>query len=93
MDEGFFKQQAASSILKDTTQFRSLVGALLYISVCMRPAIAVSTGILGRNVSNPSEACWVAAKRVAFFLAFFLAYFAFFLVISYVRGMKLTWCE
>ena len=32
------------------------------------PDIAVNTGILGRDVSNPTEACLVAAKRVVRYL-------------------------
>ncbi|XP_053691192.1 uncharacterized protein LOC128739719 [Sabethes cyaneus] len=48
--------------------YRSLVGALLYVSVCARPDIAASATILGRKVSCPTEADWVAAKRVVRYL-------------------------
>lgn len=68
MDEGFLKVQDTSESFLDQTQYRSLVGGLLYLSVCARPDIAVSTGILGRKVSAPTEACWVAAKRVVRYL-------------------------
>ncbi|XP_058456542.1 uncharacterized protein LOC131433938 [Malaya genurostris] len=50
------------------TQYRSLVGALLYIAVCARPDIAASVSILGRSVCAPTNADWVAAKRVVRYL-------------------------
>lgn len=68
MDEGFLKVDDTSAALADETKYRSLVGGLLYISVCARPDISVSTAILGRKVSAPTEACWVAAKRVVRYL-------------------------
>lgn len=68
MEEGFTKADTGSPLLEDATKYRSLVGALLYIAVCARPDIAVSASVLGRSVSAPREADWVAAKRVVRYL-------------------------
>ena len=68
MDEGYAKSPIETVPIGDITKYRSLVGALLYIAVCARPDIAVSTSILGRSVCTPSEADWVAAKRVVRYL-------------------------
>lgn len=68
MDTGYVKEEDKSSALSDGKQYRSLVGALLYIAVCARPDVAVSASILGRKVSAPTEADWVAAKRVVRYL-------------------------
>lgn len=68
METGYVKEEDRSNVFSDSTAYRSLVGALLYISVCARPDIAVSASILGRKVSAPTEADWVAAKRVLRYL-------------------------
>lgn len=44
--------------------YRSLVGSLLYLSICTRPDIAFAVGACSRFVSNPRKAHWVAAKRI-----------------------------
>lgn len=67
MDDGFLKLECGEK-LENQSIYRSLVGALLYISVHARPDISVSTSILGRRVSNPSQADWTAAKRVVRYL-------------------------
>ncbi|XP_055622461.1 uncharacterized protein LOC129766025 [Toxorhynchites rutilus septentrionalis] len=68
MEEGFPSTEDKSPQLTDGTGYRSLVGALLYISICARPDVAASVAILGRNVSSPTEADWVTAKRVVRYL-------------------------
>ncbi|XP_062541084.1 uncharacterized protein LOC134209119 [Armigeres subalbatus] len=68
MENGFIKTRKNSSLLETNTKYRSLVGALLYIAVCARPDIAASVSILGRSVCSPTEADWVAAKRVIRYL-------------------------
>lgn len=68
MDSGFLKQDDRGEPLEDTTGYRSLIGALLYIAVHARPDISISTSILGRRVSCPTTADWVAAKRIIRYL-------------------------
>lgn len=63
MDSGFLKLKDRGQPI-DATLYRTLIGALLYIGVHARPDICVSTSILGRRVSSPCEADWVAAKRI-----------------------------
>ena len=46
----------------------SVVGSLMYAQVCTRPDIAFIVGVLGRYLSNPRQAHWVAAKKVMRYL-------------------------
>lgn len=68
MDPGYLKNNMESKPLEDSTKFRAVVGALLYVAVCARPDIAASTAILGRKFSAPTETDWTAAKRVIRYL-------------------------
>lgn len=68
MEENYARGEIESPLLKDSSVYRSLVGSLLYIAVHARPDIAHATSVLGRKVNQPSEADWVAAKRVVRYL-------------------------
>ena len=48
--------------------YRSLVGALLYLSMHTRPDIVYAVNELARHCSQPSEQHWIAAKRVLRYL-------------------------
>ena len=48
--------------------YASLVGSLMYATICTRPDIAYIVGMLGRFQANPGEAHWVAAKKVLRYL-------------------------
>uniref|UniRef100_A0A8D8ZJ24 Copia protein n=1 Tax=Cacopsylla melanoneura TaxID=428564 RepID=A0A8D8ZJ24_9HEMI len=50
------------------TMCRSLIGALLYVSLCSRPDIMVSVSILARNQHIANENLWIALKRVLRYL-------------------------
>ena len=49
-------------------QYQSLVGSLMYLSVCTRPDIAYAVGCLARFSSKPNRSHWTAAKRVLRYL-------------------------
>ncbi|XP_055589903.1 uncharacterized protein LOC129742083 [Uranotaenia lowii] len=68
MEECYGREDVKSELLPNNDDYRSLVGSLLYISVNARPDIAAATAILGRKVNHPTEADWVAAKRVIRYL-------------------------
>lgn len=68
MDPGYAKDAGISQPLADINDYRSLVGALLYVSVNSRPDVAASMSILGQKVSSPTQADWSAAKRVLKYL-------------------------
>ncbi|KAM1393995.1 hypothetical protein ACFX2F_030092 [Malus domestica] len=44
--------------------YASLVGSLMYTTICTRPDIAFIVGMLGRFQANPGETHWVAAKKI-----------------------------
>jgi hypothetical protein len=48
--------------------YRSLVGELLYISVCTRPGIAYAVGMLSKYLDSASDLHWDAAVRVLLYL-------------------------
>ncbi|XP_043702992.1 secreted RxLR effector protein 161-like [Telopea speciosissima] len=48
--------------------YASAIGGLMYAQVCTRPDIAYIISVLGRYLSNPGEAHWVAAKKVMRYL-------------------------
>jgi hypothetical protein len=64
LDPGYQKQQLQQPDMKDKEVYRQAIGSLLYLATNTRPDIAVSTSILARKVSNPSEADWTETKRV-----------------------------
>ncbi|XP_055585091.1 uncharacterized protein LOC129737944 [Uranotaenia lowii] len=68
MDPGYASVNEDSLRFMDTTLYRSLVGALLYLAVNARPDVALSVGLLGRKVSEPNKSDWNAAKRVVQYL-------------------------
>jgi hypothetical protein len=51
-----------------TRPYRSLVGELLYLSVCTRPDIAFAVGILSKFLDKAGETHWQAAIRVLLYL-------------------------
>lgn len=68
MDEQYARGDSEKEPLPNNIDYRSLVGALLYIAVNTRPDIAAAVSILGRKVNQPTQADWVAAKRVVRYL-------------------------
>jgi ATP-binding cassette subfamily B (MDR/TAP) protein 1 len=48
--------------------YRSLVGELLYLSVCTRPDIAFAVGMLSKFLDKAGEMHWAAAIRVLLYL-------------------------
>lgn len=68
MDPGYLNDDDDTKKLPNNEQYRSLVGALLYLSVCTRPDIATATSILARSVSEPTVRDWNEAKRVLRYL-------------------------
>ncbi|KAF1317226.1 putative polyprotein, partial [Globisporangium splendens] len=49
--------------------YRSLIGCLLYVSICTRPDISFAVGHLSRYVEDPGEAHWREAIRVLRYLS------------------------
>lgn len=68
LDPGHGKRVEIHDAMKRPDIYRSAIGTLLFLSVNTRPDIAVSTSILGRKVTNPTESDWVELKRVIRYL-------------------------
>ncbi|XP_053691533.1 uncharacterized protein LOC128740051 [Sabethes cyaneus] len=68
MTPGYTVNNSDSKQFLYTTRYRSLIGALLYLSVNARPDVSISVGLLGRKVSDPNHSDWSAAKRVLQYL-------------------------
>ncbi|XP_055590477.1 uncharacterized protein LOC129742584 [Uranotaenia lowii] len=68
MVDAYAREDADSPKLPNNIDYRSLVGSLLYVSVNARPDIAAATSVLARKVAQPTEADWIAAKRVIRYL-------------------------
>ena len=49
-------------------QYRSLIGALMYLSVNTRPDLAYTVSALAQHVNNPGEIHWSCAKKVLRYL-------------------------
>ena len=49
-------------------QYQSLVGSLMYLSVCTRPDLAYAVSTLARFSNKPNRSHWTAAKRVLRYL-------------------------
>jgi hypothetical protein len=64
VDTGYQKQQTMQDDMKNKEVYRQAIGSLLYLATNTRPDIAVSTSILARKVSKPSEADWTEVKRI-----------------------------
>jgi hypothetical protein len=63
-------EKAASDVdlLADCNQYRSLVGALLYLTVNTRPDISYAVGALSRFINSPTTQHMKAAKNVLRYL-------------------------
>lgn len=46
----------------DQQEYQSLVGSLMYLSICTRPALAYAVSTLAKFSSKPNRSHWTAAK-------------------------------
>lgn len=68
MDVAYYQSRQGSKKLPNNKRYQSLIGALLYVAVNTRPDVTASIAILGRQVSDPTEADWAELKRVVRYL-------------------------
>ena len=64
-----------------TVPYRSMIGSLLYLSICSRPDISLAVSKLARFVSNPGSEHYTAVKRVMRYLRGTITYGLY-----YVKG-------
>lgn len=68
-DPGYLQRMEEDSVkLPRNDKHRILNRALLHVSVITLPYIAIADSILGRKISNPAKAAWIAAKGVVCYL-------------------------
>lgn len=67
LEVGYFKNPGGE-ILKDITEFRSIIGMLLYVAVNTRPDISASVSILSQKLSQPRKGDLGEAKRIIRYL-------------------------
>jgi hypothetical protein len=66
LDPGYYKLDGEK--LDKNTEYRQIVGSLLYIANCTRPDISASVSILSRKVENPKDVDLLEARRVIKYL-------------------------
>ena len=61
-------QTDAAKLDMSTVPYRSIIGSLLYLSLCTRPDICSAVNLLSRYVSNPGRNHWNAVKHLIRYL-------------------------
>ena len=50
------------------SEYRKIVGSVLYLSTRTRPDISAAVGAVAKKVAGPNESDWIAAKRILRYL-------------------------
>jgi hypothetical protein len=61
-------QKKGAALSNASTPYASLIGSLLYLSVCTRPDISWSVGALSKYLACPTEEHWNLAKSILRYL-------------------------
>lgn len=67
LDTGYYKINDEAK-MENNSNYRKVIGQLLYVSVNSRPDISASVSILSRKVSNPTKGDWNELMRVVRYL-------------------------
>ena len=62
------RKAAAEEDSVDQTKYQSLVGSMMYLSVCTRPDLSFAVNSLAKFSNSPTQEHWTAAKRVLRYL-------------------------
>lgn len=70
MDINYFsnKTSEGEKLLENNTEYRKIIGSLLYIATVTRPDTSAAVSILSRKVSNPRLKDWNAVLRILRYL-------------------------
>lgn len=68
LDPGYFKLDD-DQLLPSNTEFRKIIGMLLYISTNSRPDISAAVGILAQKVSKPRQIDYNESRRIVKYLS------------------------
>lgn len=69
LDPAYLQQKEEEDCqLPNNSQYLSLIGGLLYVSVNSRPDVSVSVSILAQKCSCPTQRDWQEAKRILRYL-------------------------
>ena len=69
LEPGLSLSRVGGQPLPANVPYSSLIGTLLYLSVCTRPDIAFAVGYLTRHLQQPTVEAWEAAKGIVRYLA------------------------
>ena len=67
-DPSLVYSECTSEVAVNPSEYRSLIGALLYFAMCTRPDIAHATIVCAQFQKSPSSRAWSAAKRILRYL-------------------------
>lgn len=68
MKTSYLKNVDDSNFLDDNTEYREIIGALLYIATVSQPATALAVNILSRNIEKPFEKEGKSVKKIIIYL-------------------------
>ena len=61
---GKFKKLSVADEAVETQRYQGVIGSLIYASICTRPDLSYSVGVLCQFMSKPGTDHWVALKRM-----------------------------
>ena len=67
-DPSLIHSECISDVAVNPSEYRSLIGALLYFAMCTRPDIAHAVIVCAQFQKSPSTRAWSAAKRILRYL-------------------------
>lgn len=68
MKTSYSKNLDHSNFLDDNTEYREIIGVLLYIATVSQPATALAVNLLSRNIEKPFEKAGKSVQKIIIYL-------------------------